>query len=305
MKIATYNLSFLYGEGVHKYSGKDYMFDADFVEKRIDYFSKEFTKINADILFLQELGSEEVLKRIIEKMNQKYEYFIAEPDVNGVGNAVLYKIDNCVCESVSAKADLPVFITGDQDVLGSRMYSRRDFIHLKTMYYGKPIHFLGIHIKSNFLVPEKNIDGSEKPMDTQSLVADGRIRSEIFRFSQARKVRELTDRFFTDDSSVSVVVLGDFNSQPRSPVIKIIQGEIKNNPDYLITITDRIPEEKRFSMVGSEYHSLIDHILISRNLEQSISGLEILNENLLNRTKNNESPFIVESDHAPIILHLK
>jgi exonuclease III len=294
MKIATYNLCFLYGVGVHKHSGKDYMFNEDFVGKRIDYFAKAFTDINADILFVQELGSEEVLKRIIEKMDGKYKYFIAEPDVNGVGNAVLYRLDNCECESIPSKTNLPVFISGDQDILGSRMYSRRDFVHLKTTYMNKPIHFLGIHIKSNFLVPEVDIDGAAKPMTSQMQMADGRIRSEIFRFSQAKKIREVVDAFFEEDPLANVIVLGDVNSKPKLPVFTIIQGEIKNNPDYLIPITSRIPEEK-----------LVDHVLVSKSLEQQVSNIEMFNKYLVEYKNSDQFPYFVESDHPAIILELK
>ena len=294
MKIATYNLCFLYGEGMHKHSGKDYMFSEDFVEERINYFVKEFTKVNADILFVQELGSEEVLKKIIQKMEENYEYFIAEPDVNGVGNAVLYKINNCKCESVPAKTSLPVFIDKDQDMLGSRMYSRRDFVHLSTMYNNKIIHFLGIHIKSNFLVPEQSVNGVAKPMISQTEVAEGRIRSEFFRFSRAKKVRELVDNFFIDSDLANVVVLGDFNSHVKNPVFKIIQGEVKDSPDYLIPITNDISKD-----------GLIDHILVSKNIKEQVLSVEILNDYEFDSKSKDSFPYFIESDHPILMFSLK
>lgn len=304
MKIATYNLEFLFDEGVRKHSGKDYAFSKEFTDERVNYFAKEFSDIDADILFLQELGSESVLQRILKNMNEKYFYFIAEPDQFGVGNAVIYKNKNCVCNSIPAKTDMPVFLEGDEDVIGKSIWSRRDFVHLKASYADKTFNLLGLHIKSNFLMPEKTKDGEYKPMKTQIGVADERIRSEIFRFSQAKKARETVDKFFAEYKDGYVVVLGDFNSKTDNPVYRIIQGEIQKQRDSLVSLIDMIPENKRFSSISNSQKSLIDHMLVSKNLTDKVESIEIQNDLIFDHKEDERFPFIVESDHAPVILKL-
>lgn len=132
MKIVTHNIEFLFGEGAHFHSGKEWNYTKELVEARIEHFSKLFFEINADILLLQEIASKSVIERIIARTGMDYSCFFATSDQNGVGNVVLYKQKNAVCESIPATSALPVFIEGDVDTIGPRIWSRRDFVHMKT-----------------------------------------------------------------------------------------------------------------------------------------------------------------------------
>lgn len=307
MKIATYNLEFLFDEGVQKHLGKECTFSKEFIDARVLHFADEFKKLNADFLFLQELGSENVLQRIIKRMNGNYNYFIATPDRNGVGNAVIYKSDNCECESVPTKTNLPVFVEGDKDVMGSRMWSRREFVKLKTEYQNKSLYMLGIHIQSSWLIPEKNnTDSSSNPMNTQIDKADGLIRTEIFRFNQARKVRQIVDEFFSGDNNADIIVAGDFNSLETDKPFQVIQGPEKEAYDSLVSVTLKIPKERRYT-IDSAYSNkaLIDHILISKHLQEQVSSVDIFNEDIYDHVSDPNNPYIVPSDHAPILIELK
>lgn len=308
MKIATCNVEFLFDEGIHTHSGKEWMYTPEHVEARIEHFSKLFSDIDADILLLQEVASESVIQRIIERTGLDYAHFFAAPDENGVGNVVLYKQKDAICESIPAIAPLPVFVEGDVDVLGSRMWPRRDFIHIETVRKGKKFHLLGIHIKSNFLVPEKNAAGEASSMTTQTAAADGLIRSEIFRFSQAKRVRQAIDSFVAADPDAHVLVAGDFNAEETNTVFRIIQGHNKKADDSLIPATKNIPAENRFSLTDKGRKWLVDHVLISKNLEESLVNAQILNQELLDQAdiKNiAPNPTLIASDHAPVCIELK
>jgi hypothetical protein len=288
MKIGTYNLEFLFDEGVRRHSGKEYTFTKEFADSRVDYFAKEFAKINADILFLQELGSESILQRIIKKVDAGYHYFIAEPDKYGVGNAVIYKDIGCNCESIPTNTAMPVFTEGNEDALGSQIWSRRDFVKMRTMYKERTLCLLGIHIKANFLVPETTKDGAAKPMKTQTDKADGIIRSELFRFNQARKARQVIDALFTDDIDTAAIVAGDFNSREGDKLFRIIKGENKGAHDELVSV--------------SSSEAPIDHILVSKNIEGHVVSVDIPKHDIFDHKSDPRFPYIVESDHAPIIL---
>lgn len=306
MRIATHNLEFLFEEGTHAHSGKEWNYTKELVESRIDHFSKLFSEINADILLLQEVASKSVIERIIEKTGIDYSYFFATPDQNGVGNVVLYKQKDAICESIPALTSLPVFIEGDTDVIGSRIWSRRDFVHIETTWQGKKLHVVGVHIKANFLMPEKNTAGEAHPMKTQITAADGLIRSEVFRFSQAKKLRELIDTFFSIDSDALVVVGGDYNAEENYAVYRIIRGVVNDNPDTLIATSEKVEEEKRFSSLSTTLgrKRLLDYFLISKNLETHLAGVQILNENISDNKNVAPNPTLVGSDHAPVIIEL-
>ena len=303
MKIATHNVEFLFVEGEHEHSGKTWTYTPEYVESRINHFAKLFAKLDADILFLQEVASQTVLDRIINKSGIPYLSFMAVPDNYGVGNAVLYKSKDCVCDSVPATTSLPVFVEGDQDAIGKRVWSRRDFVRITTNYNDKPIMLIGIHIKAGFAMPIKSKKGVAYPMETQIDRADGLIRSEFFRFAQARKVRQLVDEQLRDPNA-SVVVTGDFNSDEKFAPYRIITGEIKTAADSLASAAQKIPESERFTVLNKGKKLLIDHILFSKKLEPSVKEVVILNKDLREHKNVHPSPAYVESDHAPLLLEL-
>ncbi len=307
MKIATHNIEFLFEEGMHTHSGKEWNYTKELVEARIEHFSKLFSGINADILLLQEIASKSVIERIIARTGIDYSYFFATPDQNGVGNVVLYKQKGAMCESIPALTSLPVFIEGDTDVVGPRIWSRRDFVHMELMWNGKKLHIVDVHIKANFLMPEKNATNVAKPMTTQITAADGLIRSEVFRFSQAKKLRELIDTFFATDPDASVIVGGDYNAEENYAVYRIIRGVINDASDTLIEAGAKIEQEKRFSSLSItlERKRLLDHFLISKSLESHIVNVQILNDNISEEKNIAPNPNLVGSDHAPVVIELK
>ncbi len=303
MKIATFNVEFLFGEGVQKHSGKEWIYTKEFVQARIDRLSSIISEINADIIFLQEVASEDVIKRIIEKTGINYFHFLATPK-NGVGNAVLYKQKDVICESIPAKTNLPIFVEGDEDIVGSRIWSRRDFVGVTTTFNEKKLFIIGVHIKANFLVEQKNADKTEIfPMNTQITAADGLIRSELFRFSQAKRVREFVDDKFSKDPEALVIVAGDFSSTEEVSAFRIIRGVIATGSDSLFRASQKVSDEKRFSRIIDK-KILIDHILISKSLESHLGTVKILNEHITDHTNIAPNPSFVESDHAPMFIEL-
>lgn len=303
MKIGTYNLTFLFDEGTHLHSGKEYDFSQDFVKKRFTYFAKEINRLDPDILFLQELGGESALQKVLLETSASYNYFIAEPDRRGVGNAVIYKKDlECTCTSVSTNSGMPVFESEAPDTLGSQIWSRRDYVHLSTKINEEPVDMLGVHIKGNFLMwgPDRDI----APEDlSQTNAGDAVIRSEVFRFSQARSIRLFIDNLL-DSGSKNIIVLGDFNSRTENKVYKLVMGHMKKLDSALAPILDQVPEEERYSLVGHINKGLIDHVLVSKNLMSKVGNIKIHNEDLYDHSTNPEAPYIIESDHAAITFNL-
>ena len=304
MKIATFNVEFLFEEGEHKHSGKTWIYPKEYVEARIEHLSKVIGEIDADVLFLQEVASESVLKRIVEKTQKGYSYFLAEPDKRKVGNAVLYRLKDCEVRSVPAITDFPVMVEGDIDDLGSKLFSRRAFVSLTTTYKDKPLHLFGLHLNSRFFIHLQSKTGMPLPTETQMQAADSLIRSEVFRSIQSRKMRQVIDEIFSKDRSAQIAVLGDFNSQERETPFRIIAGEFTTHDDALVSPAEMVPLEKRYSFVGEHGPKLIDYILISKSLQPEVKSFNILNEKLSYHSNKPSTPTFVESDHAPLVIEL-
>ena len=304
LKIGTYNLTFLFTPGTHKHSGTDYEFTEDFIQSRYEYFAKEFEKLDRDILFLQEVGGEDALRSVLEKIETEYEYFIAEPDRQGVGNAVIYKKGlDCTCKSAPTNTDMPVFNQEHSDGLGDQLWSRRDYVLLTTTHKDKPLHILGVHVKSNFLMwgPQRALLDNPSQL-SQTDAADAVIRSEIFRLNQARKIREIADE--TLKKGASLIILGDFNAKTDNKLYSIVQGKMKKLDTALSPALDSIPEEKRYTLIGHISKGLIDHVFVSKDLESKVEDIKIHNEDLYDHSTNPDAPYIIESDHAAVTFNL-
>lgn len=305
MKIATFNVEFLFDEGEHRHSGKSWSYSPEYVAARIDHLAKQISDIDADVLFLQEVASESVLKRIIQKTGKNYLCFLAQPDNRNVGNAVIYKSSDCKVESVPAITDFPVMVEGDVDSIGPRLHSRRAFVHLTAEYNGKLLHLFGLHLNSRFFIHlQSKKDRTPLPIETQMDAADGLIRSEIFRSIQAKKMRQVIDHIFSEDKDAQIVVMGDFNSIERDTPFRIIQGEFSTKEDALLSPASNIPSEKKYSFIGEHGKKLIDFILISKNLESSVKSIKVLNENLTFHSNKPPAPTFIESDHAPVVMEI-
>lgn len=304
MKIATYNTNFLFDEGIHNHSGKDWNYTDELIAARIEYFAKLVPELDADVVLLEEIAAQSVIERIIAGSGIDYAYYLATPDASGVGNAVLYKDRGASTDSIPAISSLPVFVAGDVDTIGPRIWSRRDFVHLTTAYNGQPLHLLGIHIKSNFLMAEKTASGEDQPMESQAALADGLIRSELFRFAQAKKVREVIDGIFASEPEAYIVVGGDFNAEETNSVYRMIRGLNKKAPTTLAATNQDISPDQRFSLLGSDRNWLVDHLLVSQNLAGSVVNAEILTDKISDVKNVAPDPTLIASDHAPVVIEL-
>lgn len=179
---------------------------------------------------------------------------------------------------------------------------------METTWNGKKLHVINIHLKANFLVPEKTVEGKPLPMPTQITAADGLIRSEVFRFSQAKRVRELVDSLFEANPDAYILIGGDFNAEENYATFRIIQGVLPGASDTLVEAGLDIEPARRFSSLSTTMgrKRLLDHFLLSKGLSSHLKNIQILNENIsenINKTSA-PTPTLVETDHAPVAMEL-
>jgi|GEM_PF-1241095 endonuclease/exonuclease/phosphatase family metal-dependent hydrolase len=311
MKIGTFNLRDLFEEGHQfRFYAEEVTYTADFIQRRIDSIATTIRKIDADILFLQEVASEKVLARIVAQTKLQYSTFVGGPDRRGIANAALYRLADCSCSTISTESQLPVFVEGDEDLYGTRINNipRREFIRLETTYRDLPLTLIGVHLKATTGMAKRDRTGKTIKLDvvTQIDAADSLIRSALTRLSQARKLREVADALFAKEGNAAqAVILGDFNALEYAELLRIIKGELEESPTTLFDACDEIPERKRYSHIKLGKKRLIDHILVSRSVQQLIRAVAILNKKLRDQTTETAGQFIVESDHAPIVMELR
>lgn len=301
MIIATYNVEFLFDEGKHEHSGQMWDYSPESVAEKVKNLGAKLAEANADVLLLQEVGSQSAVQKVIDTSGIPYKCFFAEADRYGVCNAVLYRVPAKHVSSIPTNGSLPTF--GEvADNITQNIPSRRGFAYITVEFNGATLHIIGLHLKANFLTDSKG-EGFISPPASQMEAADGLIRSEFFRLSQAKKLRQIVDEILKDDPTAQVLLAGDFNCNDTDSVRKIIAGAMPDTDSALVSALENIPTADRFTRVskkGIKYS--IDDILISSNLKSHIKDVRILNEDLSSHKNIPPTFSSTESDHALIKL---
>lgn len=304
LTIATYNLRNLFDAGVRMGYGSDITIPEVFVDGVVDELAKVITSIDPDILVVQEVASEKVLRRIAVKLPGTYEVFVAPPDTRGIGNAALARVP-AKMDSTKDVNGFPVTVVGDEDVIGKSIVPSREFVHIEARYNDRPLHIYGVHLKASSGYPLRKSPGGERitPKNQQE-ESDAIIRASVFRLAQAKRLRELADKHFSEDQNAQVVILGDFNALEYSDIVKAISGT-KSFPDFqLHDLCENVPKEDRYSFIGSGGRILLDHVVVTKSIKDSTESLTIHNDEIVDQTTRPETDFY-SSDHAPVVLKLK
>ena len=304
MKIATYNLRNLFAAGHRDSYDSQLLVTQEFVDKVVSNLSKTISQIAPDILLAQEVGSEKVFYDLAKLSGSTYQTFLATPDTRGIANAALFNT-NVETASLPDINGFPVFIEGQEDIVSKSISKYRETVYLKTTYNSLPLHIFGVHLKASGPMPMRNRLGAKMPITTQREAGDAMIRTAIYKLAQARELRELVDELFLSDPFAQIIVLGDYNETEFTQVLRMIKGELASAPEtQLLNLCEQIPEAKRYSFMGYGSIRLLDHILVSRSLIDSVVKLEILNDALVDQSGYPESQFF-QSDHAPVVVTLK
>lgn len=307
MRVATYNVEFFFDTGKYTHSGAEWEYTVEFVDERIRKLSAKLREVDADILLLQEVGSLSAVQKLIKNTGIPYDMFAAEPDRFGVRNVALFRVPVSQKLSIPTTSPLPTFSDTDKDNLSQRIPSRRDFVYLVSELSGKQLHIIGLHLKANFLIGTYDENGAEhRRFHTQEDAANGLIRSELFRLSQAKKVRRLVDRILAADNTSYIIVAGDFNAREADSVRKIISGAEPELGGILRSATVSIDPGARYSNDSLRSgRRLIDDILCSESLLSEVGNVRILNHGLIPHKNRPPRPTHSDSDHAPIYIDLK
>ncbi|MFA4818405.1 MAG: endonuclease/exonuclease/phosphatase family protein [Patescibacteria group bacterium] len=306
MKIATFNLRNLFAAGEHKIFDELVTYTNELLEQRLEQAAATISELDADIIVVNEIGSAEVLKTIAGKLPGKYYSFMATPESRGIANGILYRDEQASCKSFCLSPSLPLFIASASEPYVGQLKSYREIIHFITIYAGRPLHVLGLHLKSPVFTPLKNNqEGKVNEPTSQTETSDGIIRSNIRRLAEARALRLVLDQMFSADNNLQVIVTGDFNDTETSATLRAIKGESDLFPERLTNVCERIPQAKRYSIVEGDYQRLIDHVLVSKSLVEQVLSVEIKNDNLQDQDAEPNSAYLIDSDHAPIVVELK
>lgn len=310
MRIGTWNLENLFrpGDGSAAPSGQKEF------ETKLKGLAETINDLVLDMLAVQEVGSPEALADLVDRLDGDWHSELAEPDARGIRVGFLARSQMSEVEQI---ADFPPQLGGVQvDDTGKRIEAMgRPALKVRVHTGSRDIDVISTHLKSKLLTYP---GGRFSPTDESE-----RARYAVYalhrRAAEAATIRAGVDGLLKGEGTErAVVVAGDLNDEAQSATTQILLGpggsEIgtaghdrpdKGDGHRMWNIAPLIPEAERYSRVYRGRRELIDHLLVSRALLDSVTQATTgtgptpsVTDNPLTRR---DAP---QSDHRPVVMTL-
>ncbi len=254
-------------------------FNNSIKNKRVEDVAEVISRLSMDVLGLTEVesGALERLKSALAKRGDSMDYVLF--DTNGRQDiAILYDTDTT---SVNDRGDIAEKF---RDKLNSRTQTG------KTAFPRWPL-FAECTIRD---------EASENDVKFMMIV----VHLKAFGDAQSRARRRLASKILAeiieeirDTEGLSIVLGGDFNERLNNDIL----NPLKDSPDlFAMTADDSV--NSAISYVGSRHRSLIDHIIVSRDVAiEPVSG----DDAVIVRLDISAADFAkTVSDHVPVVFRM-
>lgn len=279
-------------------------------------------RVNADLLFLQEVNTLQALDKLLEGTKYKKENYYKEytttkeGDPFGTRNLVIlsrYPIAEKLQyhHTLVPKPMWRITTSSPPENSAQEFTWERPILHCKIQLGNRILHAINLHLKSRL---PTTIPGQQDPNKYYIWLshegwAEGYFLSSVKRVGQAFETRKLLEQIFkAEPSGPLIAVGGDFNADIGEVPFKTIVGSVDDtsNPDIRSTVMVpceyNVPKEQRYSLLHRGEGSMLDHVIVSNILYPYWTGTDIFNELLPDKSIAFATDIkYPESDHAPVI----
>jgi endonuclease/exonuclease/phosphatase family metal-dependent hydrolase len=296
LRVATFNLKDFFAPRAET--------EHAVVEAKVANVAKELRRANADVVALQEVGSTELLDRLLGKELGDLGYeppVVGTEDKRGIRNVIASRLP-VQWSQVHAPRTLPFprFLDGDPDPFASRIPLRRGVVHVRVEAGALgEVDVVTAHFKSNLGVPLRDGDGNDIEDPSPRARGEAAVRSLVQRAAEALFVRGIVDDIVKTKPDHAVIVLGDLNDGPDSLPVRIVRGIGEPSSGFLRATSELVPQDRRFSSLHGGAPCLIDHVLVSERLFRAVREAAYYNESLRYHGPHSENEGLTpDSDHA-------
>ena len=278
-----------------------------FIDAKVGFIARELTRGDADVVALQEVGSEALVDRLVtrEAASLGYRHVAFGPaDRRGIRNAILSRLPLLATQVHNATSlKFPRFVDTDPEPFAERIPLRRGLLHVRVDAAGGPVDVMVVHFKSKLGRMMQDAAGQDLLDVTARGFAEAQLRSLVLRSAEALFVRGVVDDLLAAESA-RIAVVGDFNDTLDSIPVQIVtgMGRVLDPSLVLRPAAALVAEDRRFSARHGSSPQLIDHVLASPALADRLVGCEIFNESLRDHGPfdPNAAP-VTDSDHALVV----
>lgn len=141
--------------------------------------------------------------------------------------------------------------------------------------------------------------------------AEGYYVAAVKRAGQALELRRRIDALFDADADARILVAGDLNADVVGTALRILKADVEDtgNPALdaraLVALEQRLPDERRYTVLHRGRRLVLDHLLASRALADRARAIEVHNDGLEDEYElgvRGIEP--VGSLHAPLVAEL-
>lgn len=296
LRVATFNLKDFFAPRAEA--------EKSVVEAKVANVVANLRRANADVIALQEVGSTELLDRLVSKELADLGYaapVVGTEDKRGIRNVIASRLP-IQWSQVHAPKTLPFpkFAVSDPDPFGVRIPLRRGVVHVRVEDGGLgEVDVITAHFKSNLGVPLRDAAGNEIEDATPRGRGEAALRSLVQRGAEALFVRGIVDDLVKTKPDHAIVVLGDLNDGPDSLPVRIVRGIGEPSSGMLRATSELVPQDRRFSSFHGGAPCLIDHVLVSERLFRAVREVAYYNESLRYHGPYSENEGLTpDSDHA-------
>lgn len=163
----------------------------------------------------------------------------------------------------------------------SKFKDTRKPIAAQFDFKGKKVVVIGVHLNSKG--GDQSLWGSSQPPF---------LGSEAERFKLATTVNAFIKDGLAKDPNLNIVLVGDMNDFEFTKVLEILKG------NEMVNMVDKVPANDRFSYFFQGNNQVLDHILVSKNLENK-TAVDMIHINA-NYTEAQGRA----SDHDPVVVQI-
>ncbi len=184
----------------------------------------------------------------------------------------------------------------------------RPFLHaVVRLPGGQRIHVLNLHLKSPLAAAIPGQKRSAFVWNSVAGWAEGFFLSALKRAGQALEVRLAVDRVFDAEPEAMVAVCGDFNADSWEVPVQIVRGAAEETQNTalagraLTPLDMKVAKPRRYSVLHAGRALMLDHVLVSQNLATLADEVDLSNEGLADEVLSHpESRHPAESFHAAL-----
>ncbi len=243
--------------------------------KELEALAKLLKSLNADVIAVQEVENEGVLRAFVDEMlpGMGYDYVVVGRgnDKRGIDVGVISRVP---IQSVTSYKFRKLSLPGEANT----WYFARDLMRVRlAVTQNKPLDLFVMHMKS-----KRTVNKADQ-------------QSTKWRTAEATMAKNIIDDQLKKDPQAWIAITGDFNDTPDSkPIAALLKGGESDPPGSLTDLHAHLPPDQRITYLNEPFRSTIDYVMAS----QALAKLSVKDKAVVLSDKD----LLKGSDHAPVVV---